>query len=597
MAALGWLALGRAGADAVTPHLTDGQDRMMSGYLEPAAEARSEANALYAGVMCEDPGSNPQETLSRLRQVVALDPHFTDAQVKVARLLLQTGQNAAALAQLKSAIAENPGSASIQADLADAQRLCGQTDEARRSSTEALYRDANQSLAMRVLLEIASDQNDLDGAVLHIEDILIAGGTNASAPAWLTLASLYVEVARGSAHPPGDETVLKTLLPIYQQAASQPPPRVDVLSLLAQTYRDLGRKADALKTFRVACALDPANVDILLRCADLEIDLKRTADAMKDDEAAYALNPNQAGLREALGGLYLDNGRFEDAVRLLEVSLANGPADPGLEVDLGIAYEGAHQPGKAQACFQKAFATVACPPEAYLKLAGFQLAHQELAKAAGTLAAAQLHFPKSAKVRFYEAIEHRCEKNYDAALLCLAQTRTLAESSDGNALDPGFYLESAETLNLAGRQDLVEATLQEALDKYPDNPALMNELAYFWADQNVHLPEALALSEHAAQLDPENGPIEDTQGWVYFQMGRPNDALPYLQQAALMTDNDPVVLQHVGDAYLKLGLRREAIDAWRRALEKDPGNGGLINRIDAALAQAKNVHTRSAPNP
>jgi Flp pilus assembly protein TadD len=80
-------------------------------------------------------------------------------------------------------------------------------------------------------------------------------------------------------------------------------------------------------------------------------------------------------------------------------------------------------------------------------------------------------------------------------------------------------------------------------------------------------------------------------------MGQAKDALPYLQRAAFMTNNDPVVLQHVGDAYLKLGLRREAIATWTRALEKAPRNGDLANRIDAALAQAKNAHLRSAPTP
>jgi tetratricopeptide (TPR) repeat protein len=125
----------------------------------------------------------------------------------------------------------------------------------------------------------------------------------------------------------------------------------------------------------------------------------------------------------------------------------------------------------------------------------------------------------------------------------------------------------------------------------------MNELAFFWADQGSHLPEALALSTRAAELDPGNGPIQDTEGWTYFQMGRAKDALPYLQRAAIMTNNDPVVLQHIGDAYLKLGLRREAIETWTRALKKDPRNGDLANRIDAAQAQANNAHSRSAPNP
>jgi tetratricopeptide (TPR) repeat protein len=225
------------------------------------------------------------------------------------------------------------------------------------------------------------------------------------------------------------------------------------------------------------------------------------------------------------------------------------------------------------------------------------LAHQEVKEAAATLASAQAHFPQSARIRYYEAIQHRYEKNYDAALASLAQVRVLATGSEADALDPGYYLESALTLNLAGQKDRLEAVLREGLGKYPDNPELMNELAYFWADQGQHLPEALALSSHAAALEPDNGPILDTWGWVYFQMGQAKDALPYLQRAAVMTNNDPVVLQHVGDVYLKLGHRREAIATWARALQKDPRNGDLISRIDAALAQAKNVHLRSAPNP
>jgi predicted negative regulator of RcsB-dependent stress response len=80
-------------------------------------------------------------------------------------------------------------------------------------------------------------------------------------------------------------------------------------------------------------------------------------------------------------------------------------------------------------------------------------------------------------------------------------------------------------------------------------------------------------------------------------MGKANEALPYLQRAAVMTDNDPVVLQHVGDALLKLGHRHEALDAWRRGLKKDPTNHDLATRIIAAQAQANHAYPRSAPTP
>jgi tetratricopeptide (TPR) repeat protein len=580
-------------------HITDAQDRLTSGKLSPVAEARSQANALYAEAMLLSDGlaSDQQQALGLFRQVVALDPLFTDARVKLADILLRSGQFDMALAQLETAAACHPHSIPIEVSLGYTQRLRGQYDEARRLCTRALTSDSSQSLAMRVLLEVASDQDDLAGAVLHIEDILKAGGSDVPASAWLNLDRLYQEVARSERVPPAGDVILRTCLPILQQAAAMPPPDVETLTLLADTYRDLGRKAEALKTLRRASALEPSNVDLVLDCAHLESDLGETADAIKDYEKAYALNPALTGLREQLGSLYLDNQRYEHATRFFEEAVADSPQNPGLEIDLGIAYEGSHHPEKAQACFQRVFDSVTCPPEAYLKLAAFQLDHKELKEAAETLASARAHFPKSAWIRFYEAIQHRYEKNYDAALACLAQVRTLAVGSEASVLDPQYYIESAQTLELAGQKDRLEAELQEGLSRYPDNPDLMNELAYFWAEQGHHLPEALALSRRAATLNPNNGPILDTWGWVYFQMGQAKDALPYLQRAAFMTNNDPVVLQHVGDAYLKLGLRREAIATWARALEKAPRNGDLANRIDAALAQAKNAHLRSAPTP
>ena len=572
---------------------------MGSGLLEPLADHRSTANALYAEAMLLSDGeADDAKTAAALfRQVVALDPAFTDAQIKLANILLQSGQLDQAMTQLHAAAALHPDSIPLQVSLGYAQRLRGNNEEALRLCAKALTADPNQLVAMRIMLEIAGDQNDLAGGVIHIEDILKTGGSKITATPWLNLARLYMEIARSEVEPPSSDVVLKTRLPILEQAAAKSPASVETLALLAETYRDLGRKAEAVRTLRQAMALEPSNIDIVLHCAEIESDLNEKSNAIKDYEKAYALNPELPGLRELLGNLYVENHRNEDAAHVLEEALVDSPGNPGLEIDLGIAYEEMHQSEKAQVCFQHVFDAVACPPEAYIKLAFYQLDHKEVKEAGQTLASAQAHFPKSAQIRYYEAIQHRYEKNYSAALDALAQVRALSSEPGASGPEPSYYLESALTLNLAGQKEQLEATLQEGLTRYPDNPELMNELAYFWADQARHLPEALALSRRAAALDPNNGPIMDTWGWVYFQMGQVKDALPYLQRAAFMTNNDPVVLQHVGDAYLKLGLRREAIATWTRALEKDPRNGDLANRIDAAQAQAKNAHSRSAPTP
>ncbi len=577
--------------------ISDAGDRLMSGHLNPTAEAKSQADALYADALVTFAAHQDasQKALNELRQVLVLDPDNEDALLKSANILLQTGQVEAAYEQLQSAANSPRHSNELDALLGYTQHLRGQNDDALRLSTRALKNDPTEATSMRVLLEIAGEQDDLSGAVLHIEDILRSGGADVPASAWLTLGRLYVEISRATAHALTEDVVLKTLLPIYQEAAAKPPPDVERLTLLATAYEDLGMNSDALHSLRQAVGLEPDNVDVILRCARMEMATDKKEAALKDYEQAYKLNPDLSGLREMLGRIYLDNDKFAQAIDLLQDALSVTPGDPGLEADLALAYESAHQTATAAEWFQRCFASPVCPPEAYLKLAVFQLNNGQVPQAGKTLAQARTRYPQSARVLFYQAIQNRYARNYPAALSCLTEMRALAPRDENDVFDPNFYLESALIFSLAQQNDRIEPLLREGLTRYPDNSDLMNELAFSWADAGKNLPEALLLSRRAAELDPGNGALQDTVGWVYFKSGEVKAALPYLQRAAIMTNNDPVVLQHLGDAWLQSGRRREAIATWRRALEKDPTNHDLTSRISAALAPATHAYSRYAP--
>ena len=73
--------------------------------------------------------------------------------------------------------------------------------------------------------------------------------------------------------------------------------------------------------------------------------------------------------------------------------------------------------------------------------------------------------------------------------------------------------------------------------------------------------------------------MKDTLGVVYLKMNKPALAFPVLQQAASLTDNEPSVCQHLGDAYLAGGRRADALGAWKLGLKKDPTNRDLTQRI------------------
>ena len=150
-------------------------------------------------------------------------------------------------------------------------------------------------------------------------------------------------------------------------------------------------------------------------------------------------------------------------------------------------------------------------------------------------------------------------------------------------------------MNLAGKKGGVRGDLARGVEPFSGRTLdLMNELAYFWAEEGHHLPEALALEP------PRRAPSSPitARSWTPaagFTSGWTSQKMHYrtCNARSVLTNNDPVVLQHVGDTYSKLGLRREAIASWTRALQKDPHNGDLASRIDAAKAQANNAHLRS----
>jgi tetratricopeptide (TPR) repeat protein len=107
--------------------------------------------------------------------------------------------------------------------------------------------------------------------------------------------------------------------------------------------------------------------------------------------------------------------------------------------------------------------------------------------------------------------------------------------------------------------------LQQVLDEFPEDVGAGNDLGYLWADRGEHLQRALALIELAVKAEPENSAYRDSLGWVYFRLGRTEDAVRELRKAAEGDDPDGVVLDHLGEALTKSGQPSDAQAAWKRA--------------------------------
>jgi predicted Zn-dependent protease len=130
-----------------------------------------------------------------------------------------------------------------------------------------------------------------------------------------------------------------------------------------------------------------------------------------------------------------------------------------------------------------------------------------------------------------------------------------------------------------GKKHLAEEELKKVLQKKPDHPEANNTLGYIWAEQGKNLEEAVRLIEKALAREPENGAFIDSLGWAYFMMGKYREALLKLKEAS-EREQDPVIFDHLGDAYLKLSNRKEAKKAYLKALELDPDMKTVMEKLE-----------------
>ncbi len=133
-----------------------------------------------------------------------------------------------------------------------------------------------------------------------------------------------------------------------------------------------------------------------------------------------------------------------------------------------------------------------------------------------------------------------------------------------------FFYFRGIALERSGEWDRAEADFLKALELEPEQPFVMNYLAYSWVEQKRNLDEAERMLVRAVELRPDDGYIVDSLGWVYYRLGRYDKAVTYLEQAVELRSQDPVINDHLGDALWRVGRAMEARFQWRRSLSLGP---------------------------
>lgn len=123
-----------------------------------------------------------------------------------------------------------------------------------------------------------------------------------------------------------------------------------------------------------------------------------------------------------------------------------------------------------------------------------------------------------------------------------------------------------------------ETRLRRLLELRPDHAHALNALGYALAERNERLAEARQLIERALELRPDDPFILDSKGWVLFRQGDSAAALGVLQSAFAIRA-DPETAAHIGEVLWALGRKDEARATWEKARKENPDNEALTETI------------------
>lgn len=503
------------------------------------------------------------------------------------------GEHEAAVASLEQAIILDPASPALRLRLAEEWLQLGNDEAATRAAEDALIQDGRYLPALLFLGNIHFNRGDSARAVEYYERALTVNPEKDDIVLHLAIAA-----ARLGDYPRAVE-VLKELvrkrpeLVIAELALSRLYRDMNLPLLAEETLRSLmkrrpdldapylelaaisegrGEHDKALALLRDALTRNPDNMVARHHLARLLIVVGQLDKALAELGEIVRRNPDDLEARRKIGLIHLEQKRWPEAITAFSAILERDGDLEQVRFYLGTARERQEDFAAALADF----AGIGTDSELYEDA----LAHR-----------AYLLHRLQRKDEAVALIEEQFARGRGRVSLYL-YLATLYESGDDFAQARSTY-ERARSLypqeaevgykfalfqDRRGEREGALAAMRGVLHLDPDHAEALNFIAYAHAEAGTNLDEALDMAQRALKLKPQ-GHIRDTLGWVYFRRGELTKARELLEAAAAQLNDDPVVIEHLGDVMRALGLPRKAAELYQRSLDLDPRNSELERKF------------------
>jgi predicted Zn-dependent protease len=382
---------------------------------------------------------------------------------------------------------------------------------------------------------------------------------------------------------------------------------------LGQAYQLKGRYQDAESEWREAVKDNPRLLPPRLALAELALQTRRYPIALTDCDEILSLDPKNQGARFLKALALINSNRADEARTLLTALLQQAPnsqiaklalarldllqkhfpeaekqfvevykvGQPDLRPLDGLmeTYLAENQPAKAFALVEKELAAAPDKPQLIARLAELNFHTRKLAAALGGYQGLLAKDPNSAPLNRRIGEIASLMGDRDTAI------RSFQKAAQSDPKDLQSLIELGSFLLTSGKKQEALDVFRKCLALSPDQPAILNNVAYLIADTGGDTKEALELARKGLQKVPNDPHLTDTVGFIYWKQHLNDSALQTFQTVVKKVPENPTYRLHLANVLLARGEKAEAKVQLEAALLRNPAKDeeseikALLSRI------------------
>lgn len=175
---------------------------------------------------------------------------------------------------------------------------------------------------------------------------------------------------------------------------------------------------------------------------------------------------------------------------------------------------------------------------------------------------------------------YRIEKKFDLAIKLYSEL--IQKNSDD--LWYMLYLRGI-CYEQSDNWEKAEVDFLQSLKIKRDSPNVLNYLAYGWLERDIRIDESFVMLVDANNANPDSHYILDSLAWAYFKKKNYVKAAELMEEVIDMVPGEAISLDHLGDIYLALNRKREAIYFWRQAKDLAKPDDEITENIQKKLSE------------